>query len=121
MSLADKMRFRTGAVSDAVYMEIIAALYGTLVPIVFMGIGQLIVGTITVRETGDMATAVLTALGVVVAFVRAFDVLAYRRRFAGKTPLDRAEAAALGVALRGRNRNDGLDPRFVRRAQPPAQ
>jgi diguanylate cyclase (GGDEF)-like protein len=93
MSLADKMDFRTGSVSDAVYMEIIAGLYGTLVPIVSMGIGQLIVGTITVRESGDIATAVLTALGVVVAFVRAFGVLAYRRRVAGKTPLDRAEAA----------------------------
>lgn len=93
MSSADKMHSRTGAVPDAVYMEIIAALYGTLVPIVSMGIGQLIVGTITVRETGDMVTAVLTALGVAVAFVRAFQVLAYRRRVAGKSPLDRSEAA----------------------------
>lgn len=93
MSLADKMHSRTGSVSDAVYMEIIAALYGTLVPIVAMGIGQLIVGAITVRETGDMVTAILTALGVVVAIVRAFQVLAYRRRVAGKTPLDRSEAA----------------------------
>ncbi len=70
-----------------------AGLYGTLVPIVSMGIGQLIVGTITVRETGDMVTAVLTALGVVVAVVRALGVLAYRRRVAGKTRLDRSEAA----------------------------
>ena len=93
MSLADKMHSRAGAVSDAVYMEIIAALYGTLVPIVAMGIGQLIVGAITVRETGDMVTAVLTALGVAVAVLRAFQVLAYRRRVAGKTPLDRSEAA----------------------------
>ena len=93
MLFADKMRFRTDTVSDAVYLEIIAALYGTLVPVVFAGISQAIVGTITARQTGDIATAVLTALCVVVAFVRAFDVLAYRRRFAGKTPLDRAEAA----------------------------
>ena len=59
----------------------------------FAGISQAIVGTITTRQTGDIATAVLTALCVVVTFVRAFDVLAYRRRFAGKMPPDRAEAA----------------------------
>jgi len=93
MLFADKMRFRAGPVSDAVYMEIIAELYGTLVPIVSMGIGQLIVGIITARETGDMTTAALTALGVLVACVRALDVLAYRRRFAGTMPLDLAEAA----------------------------
>jgi diguanylate cyclase len=93
MSFADKMRFRTDTLSDAVYLEIIAALYGTLVPIVFAGISQAIVGTITARQTGDIATAVLTALCVVVAFARAFDVIAYRRRFARKTPPDRAEAA----------------------------
>ncbi len=92
MLFADKMRFRTDTLSDTVYLEIIAALYGTLVPVVFAGISQAIVGTITARQTGDIATAVLTALCVVVAFVRFFDVLAYRRRFAGKTP-DRAEAA----------------------------
>jgi diguanylate cyclase (GGDEF)-like protein len=94
MSFADRIGFRTGALSDAVHVEIIAALYGTLVPIVFAGISQAIVGTITARQTGDMPTAVLTALGVVVAFVRAFGVRAYRCRFAGRLPLDRAEAAA---------------------------
>jgi hypothetical protein len=93
MSFTDKIGFRTGALSDAVYVEIIAALYGTLVPIVFAGLSQAIVGAITAGQTGDVATAVLTILGVVVAFVRAFGVLAYRRRFAGRPPLDRAEAA----------------------------
>jgi diguanylate cyclase (GGDEF)-like protein len=93
MSFADKLYFRTGNVSDAVYMEIIAAFHGTLLPIVSMGLGQAIVGAITVRETGDAVTVALTAFGVVVAFVRAFGVLAYRRRAAGKTPLDRAEVA----------------------------
>jgi len=87
------MRFRTAPVSDAVYMEIIAALYGTLVPIVFASSAQAVAGTIAVRQTGDMTTAVLTALGVLVAFVRALGVLAYRRRFAGEAPPDRAEAA----------------------------
>jgi diguanylate cyclase len=93
MSFTDKIGFRTGALSDAVYVEIIAALYGTMVPIVFAGLSQAIVGAITARQTGDVATAALTALGVVVAFARAFGVLAYRRRFAGRPPLDRAEAA----------------------------
>ena len=92
MPFADKMRFRTDTLSDSVYLEIIAALYGTLVPVVFAGISQAIVGTITARQTGDVATAVLTVLCVVVALLRVLDVLAYRRQFAGKPP-DRAEAA----------------------------
>jgi diguanylate cyclase len=93
MSFADKVGFRAGALSDPVYVEIIAALYGKLVPIVFAGLAQAIVGTVAARHTGDMATVVLTGLGVVVAFMRSFDVLAYRRRVAGGAPLDRAEAA----------------------------
>src|SRR3974390_3384492 len=92
MPFADKMRFRTDTLSDSVYLEIIAALYGTLVPVVFAGISQAIVGTITARQTGDVVTAVLTVLCIVVALLRVLDVLAYRRQFAGKPP-DRAEAA----------------------------
>jgi diguanylate cyclase (GGDEF)-like protein len=92
MSFAEKMHSRPGSVSDAVYMEIIATLYGTLVPVLFVGIAQAIVGTITARQTGDIAMAVLTALGVAVAIVRTCDFLAYRRRVDRKPRLDRAEA-----------------------------
>ncbi|MEO8317750.1 MAG: GGDEF domain-containing protein [Bradyrhizobium sp.] len=73
------------------YAEIIATLYGTVVPVLFAGIGLAIVGTIAARETGDAFTAVLTALGVVVSLIRTLDVFSYRRQVAG-TPLTRANA-----------------------------
>jgi diguanylate cyclase (GGDEF)-like protein len=75
-------------------MEVVGILYGTLVPIVFTGIGQAIVGTIAARQTEDTFTAVLTTLGVVVAFIRMLGVIAFRRRATRKPPLDRAEAVA---------------------------
>ena len=91
MSISDKDHSRPAPISDSVYAEIIATLYGTVVPILFTGIGLAIVGTIAVRQTGDTFTAVLTALGVVFSFIRTLDLFAYRRRLAG-APLARAEA-----------------------------
>ena len=73
-------------------MEVIGGLYGTMVPIVFAGASQAIVGAIVASQTADVVTGVLTGIGVIVAFVRAWDVLAFRRRFARKPALDRAEA-----------------------------
>ena len=91
MSISDKNISRPAPVSDAVYVEIIATLYGTMVPVLFAGVGLAIVGTIAARQTGDTFTAVLTALGVVLSIIRTLDVVAYRRRMAG-APLTRAEA-----------------------------
>lgn len=91
MLISGQDKPRPASVSDAIYVEIVAALYETAVPILFAGIGLAIVGTITARQTGDTATAVLTALGVVSSLVRMLDVGAYRRRIAG-APLTRAEA-----------------------------
>ena len=85
------MGSRPGSISEAVHSEVLGALHGTLVPIVFAGLSQAIVGGITVRQTGDVVTAVLTAIGVAVIFLRAFEVLAFRRRVAKGPPLDRAE------------------------------
>ena len=121
MSFADKMRFRTDTLSDTVYLEIIAALYGTLVPIVFAGASQAIVGTITARQTGDTVTAVLTALCVVVAVLRAFDVACLPPPVRRKDAARPGGSGRLGVALRRWHLDDGPDPRFVRRAQPHAQ
>ena len=91
-----RMGSRPASISDAVYMEVIGTLHSTLVPIVFAGASQAIVGTIAARQTGDVATAVLTAIGVIVAFIRGFGVLAFRRRAAKKPLLDRVEAARWG-------------------------
>lgn len=87
-----RMGLRPGSISDAVHMEVVGGLYGTMVPIVFAGASQVIVGAIVVSQTADVVTGVLTGIGVIVAFVRACDVLAFRRRFARKPALDRAEA-----------------------------
>jgi diguanylate cyclase (GGDEF)-like protein len=88
-----RMGSRVGSISDAVHVEVIGGLYGTMVPIVFAGASQVIVGAIVVSQTADVVMGVLTGIGVIVAFLRACDVLAFRRRFAQKPALDRAEAS----------------------------
>ena len=75
-----RFQSRSASISDAIYLEIIATLYGTTVPILIAGICQAIVGTISVRESGDTFTAVLTVLGVVVTIARMIDVSALRRQ-----------------------------------------
>jgi len=87
-----RMGSRLGSISDAVHMEVVDGLYATMVPIVFAGASQAIVGAIIVSQTADVVTGVLTGVGVIVAFLRACDVLGFRRRFAQKPALDRAEA-----------------------------
>ncbi len=91
-----RMGSRAASISDAVYVEVIGTLHGTMVPIVFAGASQAIVGGIAARQTGDIVTAVLTVIGVIVALIRGFGVLAFRRHAAKKPPLDRAEAARWG-------------------------
>jgi diguanylate cyclase (GGDEF)-like protein len=87
-------RFKSGAasISDAVYLEVIGNLYGTTVPILIAGGCQAIVGAISVSETGDRFSAALTIVGVVVAVVRLFSVLAFRSETRRKPLRDRAEA-----------------------------
>jgi diguanylate cyclase (GGDEF)-like protein len=87
-----RMGSRLGSISDAVQMEVLGGLYGTMVPIVFAAASQLVAGAIIVSQTADVVTGVLTGIGVIVALVRACDVLAFRRRFARRPALGRAEA-----------------------------
>ena len=87
-----RFQSRSASISDAIYLEIIATLYGTTVPILVAGICQAIVGAISVRESGDAFTAVLTVLGVVVTIARIIDVSAFRRQTRRTPLLDRAEA-----------------------------
>lgn len=87
-----RFQSRSTSISDAIYLEIIATLYGTTVPILVAGICQAIVGAISVRESGDAFTAVLTVLGVVVTIARMIDVSAFRRQTRRTPLLDRAEA-----------------------------
>ena len=74
-------------------MEVLGTLHGTLVPIIFAGLSQAIAGTIAARQTGDVVTGLLAGLGVIVALVRACEVLAFRRRIARRPPVELAEAA----------------------------
>lgn len=87
-----RFQSRSASISDAIYLEIIATLYGTTVPILVAGICQAIVGAISVRESGDAFTAVLTVLGVVVTIARMIDLSAFRRQTRRTPLLDRAEA-----------------------------
>ncbi|WP_315837408.1 GGDEF domain-containing protein [Bradyrhizobium prioriisuperbiae] len=83
---------RPGSISDAVLIEVLGGLYGSMVPIVFTGVAQAILGTIVAWQSTDMATAVITGLSVIIACIRAWDVLAFRRRVARQPLRDRAEA-----------------------------
>jgi diguanylate cyclase (GGDEF)-like protein len=87
-----RFQSRSASISDAGYFEIIASLYGSTVPILVAGICQAIVGAISVRESGDIFTAVLTALGVVVTFARMIDVSSFRRQTRRTPLLDRVKA-----------------------------
>jgi diguanylate cyclase (GGDEF)-like protein len=89
-----KFQLRTAPISDSIYIEVIATLYGTPVPIFVAGVCQAIVGTISVAQTGDVFTAVLTILGVIVALVRLLVVWAFRRESRRKAPLNRSELIA---------------------------
>ncbi|QDF36601.1 GGDEF domain-containing protein [Bradyrhizobium symbiodeficiens] len=89
----DRMESGRASISDAVYLEVIGGLHGTTMPNILAAVCLAMVGAITTYETGDMVTAILTVAGVVVAIVRLFEILAFRRRFARSPQLDRAEAA----------------------------
>ena len=97
-----RMGSRPGSISDTVHSEVVSALHGTRVPIVFAGLSQAIVGGLTVQQTGDVPTAVLTVLGVAVMFIRAFEILAFRRRVSSGPQLDRAEESRLHHRPAGR-------------------
>jgi diguanylate cyclase len=89
-----KFHSRAASMPDAVYLEVVATLYGTTVPILVAGVCQAVVGTISVTQSGDGFTAVLTLLSVIVCLVRLLDVLAFRRQIRRKPLLGRAEAVA---------------------------
>ena len=90
--LFKRMESGRASISDPVYLEVIAGLYGTTTPAILVGVCQAMVGAIITFETGDVATAILTALGVVVAIARVLGILAFRHRVAQNPLLDRTEA-----------------------------
>ncbi|MBR0952067.1 GGDEF domain-containing protein [Bradyrhizobium canariense] len=89
----DRMESGRASISDAVYVEVITGLHGTTMPTILAAACQAMVGAITTYETGDMATAALAVAGVVVAIVRLFEIVAFRRRLACPPQLAPAEAA----------------------------
>ncbi|WP_375310316.1 GGDEF domain-containing protein [Bradyrhizobium sp. A5] len=91
--LFNRMETGRASISDAVYMEVITGLHGTTMPTILAAACQAMVGAIMTYETGDTATAVLTVAGIVVAIVRLFEIVAFRRRLARPPQLGRAEAA----------------------------
>ncbi|UEM15548.1 GGDEF domain-containing protein [Bradyrhizobium barranii subsp. barranii] len=88
----NRMESGRASISDAVYLEVITGLHGTTMPNILAAACLAMVGAITTYETGDMVTAALTVAGVVVAIVRLFEIVAFRRRLAQPTQLARAEA-----------------------------
>jgi diguanylate cyclase (GGDEF)-like protein len=88
----NRMESGRASISDAVYREVITGLHGTTTPNILAAACLAMVGAITTYETGDMATAGLTVAGIVVAIVRLFEIVAFRRRLARSPQLGRAEA-----------------------------
>ncbi|WP_431201979.1 diguanylate cyclase domain-containing protein [Bradyrhizobium betae] len=88
-------RMETGAasISDAVYLEVITTLHGTTMPNILAAACLAMVGAITTYETGDAVTATLTVIGIAVAIVRLFEIVAFRRRLVHPPQPGRAEAA----------------------------
>lgn len=91
--LFNRMETGPASISDAVYLEVITGLHGTTMPTILAAACQAMVGAITTYETGDTAMAALTVAGIVVAIVRLFEIVAFRRRLARPPQLGRAEAA----------------------------
>ncbi|MDR3470055.1 MAG: diguanylate cyclase [Xanthobacteraceae bacterium] len=90
--LLQRMGSRPGSLSDTVNLEVIGGLYGSMVPIVLAGVSQAIAGAITVWQTADVATLLLTVIGVAIAVLRAWQIRSGRRRLAAQPPRDRAAA-----------------------------
>ena len=90
--LFNRMESGRASISEAVYLEVITGLHGTITPTILAGICQAMVGAITTYETGDTTTAALTVAGIVVAIVRLIEIFAFRRRLARPPQLGRAEA-----------------------------
>src|SRR5947209_15639000 len=90
--LFNRMESGRASISEAVYLEVITGLHGTITPTILAGICQAMVGAITTYETGDMATAARTVAGIVVAIVRLIEIFAFRRRLARPPQLGRTEA-----------------------------
>lgn len=88
----NRMESGPASISDAVHLEVITGLHGTMMPTILAAACQAMVGAITTYETGDMMTAGLTVAGVVVAIVRLVEIFAFRRRLAAPPRLGRAEA-----------------------------
>lgn len=88
----NRMESGPASISDAVHLEVITGLHGTMMPTILAAACQAMVGAITTYETGDLMTAGLTVAGVVVAIVRLAEIFAFRHRLAASPRLGRAEA-----------------------------
>ena len=72
----NRMESGPASISDAVHLEVITGLHGTMMPTILAAACQAMVGAITTYETGDLMTAGLTVAGVVVAMLLAVTVVA---------------------------------------------
>ncbi|MGJ4951621.1 diguanylate cyclase domain-containing protein [Bradyrhizobium sp. HKCCYLS20291] len=84
------------SISDAVHVELVKTLHGSLVPFVLMGVSLSIASGIIAWHTGDFAvTGVLGILGVALTMTRMLGVRSYQRRMASERPLDKDDILKL--------------------------
>src|SRR3569833_642839 len=78
--------------SDAVYVELVDALFSVVPPVVIFAISLAAVGAAIVARTGDLIVLALTVAGLLVSFERILMVRRYRRAAAdGALPIASAQ------------------------------
>mgnify|MGYP001174159565 CR=1 FL=1 len=61
---------RAETVLDGIYVDLVRSLYAAFIPSVIMSVGFVAGGVLMVRETGDMALALIVAAGTLASLIR---------------------------------------------------
>ena len=84
MNVAGRPLLRFEEPSDAVYVELVDALFRVIPPMVLLALSLGTVGTAIFSKTGDLPILTLTVAGFLIASERVLLVLRYRRATAGE-------------------------------------
>lgn len=86
----------SASISDAVYIELVTTLYGSLTPVTVLLTGTVLASAVIIDQTGDFGIiGALTILAVIVGAIRVEGILSFRRCVA-RRPLGFADACWYG-------------------------
>jgi diguanylate cyclase len=96
-----RMGLGPASISDAVYIELVATLYGSLMPVTILLTGMVLAGAVIIWQTGDLVMiGTLTTLAVAIGAIRVQAIVSFRRCVA-RRPLGYADACCTGAATWG--------------------